>query len=219
MFKLRMSAVPLLVLVLLVGCSRSAVNCPAFLRADLPAIETLAADDTLPFQFPLEGLGSYERAYTEFCRFDRYSGEYHAAEDYLRPAGTPVYAMAAGDVTFSGPMGGYGWLQPSAVINDQTIPMDGFSRPRFSFLAIWWIELLFTAIYVIGGTSMLVFAIRKNRPSILAISCGFLLVAGWIFCGKGFRFSYAIFGVAIVCALIGGYHFMHRSTPIPSAQS
>ena len=36
--------------------------------------------------------------------------EYHAAEDYLRPAGTPVYAIADGDLSFSGPMGGYGWL-------------------------------------------------------------------------------------------------------------
>lgn len=36
--------------------------------------------------------------------------EYHAAEDFLQPAGTPVYAMTDGSVSFSGPMGGYGWL-------------------------------------------------------------------------------------------------------------
>ena len=36
--------------------------------------------------------------------------EYHAAEDYYAPAGTPVYAMADGEVSFSNPMGGYGWL-------------------------------------------------------------------------------------------------------------
>jgi len=35
---------------------------------------------------------------------------YHAAEDFHRPAGTPVYAMADGEVSFSGRMGGYGWL-------------------------------------------------------------------------------------------------------------
>ncbi len=35
---------------------------------------------------------------------------YHAAEDYFAPAGTPVYSMADGEVSFSGPMGGYGWL-------------------------------------------------------------------------------------------------------------
>jgi len=35
---------------------------------------------------------------------------YHVAEDYLLPAGTPIYAMADGRVSFSGRMGGYGWL-------------------------------------------------------------------------------------------------------------
>jgi murein DD-endopeptidase MepM/ murein hydrolase activator NlpD len=41
---------------------------------------------------------------------DKLGIEYHAAEDSLQPAGTPVYAMADGTVSFSGPMGGYGWL-------------------------------------------------------------------------------------------------------------
>jgi len=36
--------------------------------------------------------------------------EYHAAEDYHASAGTPVYAMADGEVSFAGAMGGYGWL-------------------------------------------------------------------------------------------------------------
>jgi murein DD-endopeptidase MepM/ murein hydrolase activator NlpD len=37
-------------------------------------------------------------------------GRFHAAEDYWRPAGTAVHAMADGEVSFSGRMGGYGWL-------------------------------------------------------------------------------------------------------------
>ena len=36
--------------------------------------------------------------------------EYHAAEDSYDPPGTPVYAMADGKISFSGRMGGYGWL-------------------------------------------------------------------------------------------------------------
>lgn len=36
--------------------------------------------------------------------------EYHAAEDIYTPADTPVYAMADGQISYSGPMGGYGWL-------------------------------------------------------------------------------------------------------------
>jgi len=35
---------------------------------------------------------------------------YHATEDFLRPAGTPVYAMADGVISYSGRAGGYGWL-------------------------------------------------------------------------------------------------------------
>lgn len=35
---------------------------------------------------------------------------FHAAEDFWRPAGTEVYAIADGEVGFSGRMGGYGWL-------------------------------------------------------------------------------------------------------------
>ncbi len=36
--------------------------------------------------------------------------QFHAAEDYKGPAGTPVYAMADGHISFSGTAGGYGWL-------------------------------------------------------------------------------------------------------------
>jgi murein DD-endopeptidase MepM/ murein hydrolase activator NlpD len=36
--------------------------------------------------------------------------QFHAAEDYKRPAGTRVYAMADGRISFSGTAGGYGWL-------------------------------------------------------------------------------------------------------------
>jgi murein DD-endopeptidase MepM/ murein hydrolase activator NlpD len=38
------------------------------------------------------------------------SKEYHAAEDYHQPAGSPVYAMADGTISYSGPRKGYGWL-------------------------------------------------------------------------------------------------------------
>lgn len=36
--------------------------------------------------------------------------QFHAAEDYRRPAGTPVFAMADGIIRFSGATGGYSWL-------------------------------------------------------------------------------------------------------------
>lgn len=81
-----------------------------------PAGLTTAAtyiDSDDPFQFPVDPLrGSAGPISAPFCTFGTTTRgpEYHAAEDYLRPAGTPVYAIADGDLSFSGPMGGYGWL-------------------------------------------------------------------------------------------------------------
>ena len=40
----------------------------------------------------------------------RSSGRYHAAEDAMGAPGTPVYAIADGEISYSGQMNGYGWL-------------------------------------------------------------------------------------------------------------
>ena len=74
-----------------------------------------AQDDRLPFRFPLEDAKSYlDGEPATFCTAGRNRlddpYDYHAAEDYFQPAGTPVYAMADGKVSFSGQKGGYGWL-------------------------------------------------------------------------------------------------------------
>ena len=83
--------------------------------ADLSDAETFAEDDTLPFRFPLDDADPHRTEYfTQFCTAGRNNLDspykYHAAEDYFQPAGTPVYAMADGDISFSGTAGGYGWL-------------------------------------------------------------------------------------------------------------
>jgi len=74
------------------------------------------ADDTnLPFRFPVDDLTQDQLLGAVFTSYGYSSSspnskEYHAAEDYHQPAGSPVYAMGEGVVSFSGPMGGYGWL-------------------------------------------------------------------------------------------------------------
>jgi hypothetical protein len=94
----------------LTGCSSaSQEECPESPRSDLTGI---AADDpSLPFRFPLDDVETHGDE-AVFCEPSRPfpPDEFHAAEDYHRPAGTPVYAMADGDVSFSGLMDGYGWL-------------------------------------------------------------------------------------------------------------
>ena len=84
-------------------------------------------------------------------------------------------------------------------------------------MAKWGIELLLTGIYLFGAACMLVFAIRKNKPSILVLSGVILIAAGWIFHTKGTRMSYALFAMAALFSAIGIYKLIRRSTKMPHA--
>jgi len=104
-----------LLMTLIMGCTTTPPeSCPQHVSADLFGALAYADDDQLEFQFPLDELGNDVRNPDPavFCsKGCNQSGcEYHAAEDYHLPAGTPVYAIADGNISFSGPMGGYGWL-------------------------------------------------------------------------------------------------------------
>ena len=96
------------------GCAQNTGPCPLQPYVDLSDVEKFARDDSLPFRFPLDDANSYRDKSSSFCTAGRDRLDepyrYHAAEDYYQPAGTPVYAMADGQVSFSGPMDGYGWL-------------------------------------------------------------------------------------------------------------
>ncbi|NTU54688.1 MAG: M23 family metallopeptidase [Anaerolineales bacterium] len=123
MFNPRLVAGFCLAALLLAGCSTEyPQSCPASTPVGLLDAEEIASDDSLPFRFPLdESTIDYELFFGWFgvsnkcppnmpdC-FEYPEIQFHAAEDYKRPAGTPVYAMAAGRVSFSGTAGGYGWL-------------------------------------------------------------------------------------------------------------
>jgi murein DD-endopeptidase MepM/ murein hydrolase activator NlpD len=96
---------------LVAACTSSAdpSTCPMVPRVDVGSGDP-GATETL-FRLPLDTVVSPAHD----ADFREHGGpypdvEYHAAEDYHAPAGTPVYATADGDVSFSGPMGGYGWL-------------------------------------------------------------------------------------------------------------
>ncbi len=99
-----------LLLLLAAGCTETVGPCSPQPPADLSGALAYAADNQLDFQFPLDELVYPHRAV--FCErgCNQTTCEYHAAEDYHLPAGTPVYAIADGVLSFSGPMKGYGWL-------------------------------------------------------------------------------------------------------------
>ncbi len=108
---------------LLAACSTQyPETCPSSTPVGLMDADEIASDASLPFRFPLEQSPIDETLYygwfgvSNQCTPDivdcyEYPERlFQAAEDYKRPAGTPVYAMADGTISFSGPAGGYGWL-------------------------------------------------------------------------------------------------------------
>ena len=108
---------------LLTACSTQyPETCPSSTPLGLIGADEIASDDSLPFRFPLdESTIDYSLFYGWFgvsneCPPDKVDcyeytvHQFHAAEDYQRPAGTPVYAMADGRISFLGTAGGYGWL-------------------------------------------------------------------------------------------------------------
>ena len=110
----RLLTISILLILMLAGCAQSPGACRALPIADLSGVASFAEDDRLPFQFPLDEVGyGTSPFFTNFCESSdgpESIRKYHAAEDFFLPAGTPVYAMADGKISFSGPMGGYGWL-------------------------------------------------------------------------------------------------------------
>ena len=102
-----------LIALLLAGCSQPSVSCLPQPQAELSGLIAAVDDDRLRFRFPLDEHGQNVLPNPAIFCTSGGSGsarEYHAAEDYHLPAGTPVYAIADGEISFSGPRGGYGWL-------------------------------------------------------------------------------------------------------------
>jgi len=112
-----------IVFLFLAACSTEyPESCPSSTPMGLLDANEIANDDNLSFRFPLEESATDKNLYfgwfgvSNECppdKIDCYEYpvlQFHAAEDYKRPAGTPVYAMADGSISFSGRAGGYGWL-------------------------------------------------------------------------------------------------------------
>jgi len=108
---------------LLAACSvQYPKTCPSSTPVGLMDASEIAGDDSLPFRFPLDESPIDDNLYfgwfgvSNECTpdivdcYEFPDRKFHAAEDYKRPAGTPVYAMTDGIIRYSGPAGGYGWL-------------------------------------------------------------------------------------------------------------
>ena len=110
-------------ILLLTACSTQyPETCSSSTPAGLANANEIASDDSLPFRFPLDESPIDNKLYfgwfgvSNECTpdivecYEYPERKFHAAEDYKRLAGTPVYAMADGIIHYSGTAGGYGWL-------------------------------------------------------------------------------------------------------------
>jgi murein DD-endopeptidase MepM/ murein hydrolase activator NlpD len=94
---------------LLAGCGPSPTPVPETCLLDEYPLEPAGVKADDPFRYPLarwrpDGL------FQEHRMDGIYEDKYHAAEDCSAEPGTPVYAIADGAISYSGPMDGYGWL-------------------------------------------------------------------------------------------------------------
>lgn len=289
--------------VLVSGCIKPSEYCPPSTHIDLSDADVYSDNLDVPFRFPVDDL-TQDQLLAAFATYGYGSSspdskEYHAAEDYDQPAGSPVYAMADGIISFSGPMGGYGWLiivdhpefnlyslyghlspsrwsmqsgsvrkgqliaylgnpyenggsrerplrphlhfgirsgqraaypsmgewrwqagwikycpqdlgwlQPSKIISEQRIPDGGFHNPESKFLAIWWLELLWSLFVLIGAVSALrVTIFSKNRVLVLLFSIA-LPLATWYLLSRGLMISYALLAVCVALVIIRFFKIM-----------
>ena len=288
-----------LLTVLLFGCSSALPEeCPRLPRIDLAQVDSY--DDTLPFQYPLDAVE--ERSHdADFSEHSMPGGMFHAAEDFWRPAGTEVYAIADGEVSFSGTMGGYGWLiivdhpemnlyslyghlspsrwradpgpvakgdligylgdewenggsqdepmvahlhlgvrtgqrtdypakgewrwmagwikscptelgwlRPSSVIAEQSVPQGGFDGPAGGLLERWWTEILLIGAMFLGAVAWIVIGIRKRRPLLLLTLAVVYTVLVRYLTTRGFVVVAPIGLAAAVSFLAGTVGFVRR---------
>ena len=105
----------LLTLILASVCATPSKYCSPSENITFSDANVYTDDANFPFRFPVDDLTQDQLLGAVFASYGYSSSspnskEYHAAEDYHQPAGSPVYAMTEGVVSFSGSMGGYGWL-------------------------------------------------------------------------------------------------------------
>ncbi len=72
-------------------------------------VEAAIANTNQAFGLPMEKAGAIQD-YAEFGKVARFANLFHSAIDYFAKPGTEVFAVADGEVYFSGAEGGYGAL-------------------------------------------------------------------------------------------------------------
>ncbi len=74
-----------------------------------PVLEKIVANGREAYEWPMKKVGMIQD-FAEFGKASRFPNLYHSAADYYATPGTEVYAVADGNVFFSGYEAGYGGL-------------------------------------------------------------------------------------------------------------
>ncbi|MCP4932910.1 MAG: M23 family metallopeptidase, partial [bacterium] len=108
MMNQRLQIVLLICFLLLAGCRQELADCPPVSPAPRGQLNGLISADAL-VQFPLDDY-TVHGPFESLSDADVFENKRHAAEDMGAEPGTAVYAIADGNISFSGKKGGYGLL-------------------------------------------------------------------------------------------------------------
>ena len=90
----------ILTTIFVLGCLKPSEYCSPSEYIDLSGANIVSDNLELPFRFPVDNLTQDQLLGAKFATYGYASSspdskEYHTAEDYHQPAGSPIYAMAA----------------------------------------------------------------------------------------------------------------------------
>ncbi len=96
-----------------------------------------------------------------------------------------------------------GWLQPSAVIAGQSVPVGGFDGPAGGLLERWWTEILIVGAMLAGAGWWIVTGVRRRKPLLLVAVAVVLGGLGWYLTKRGFILTAPIYAAAPISLLAG----------------
>jgi hypothetical protein len=103
-----------------------------------------------------------------------------------------------------------GWLQPSLIITSQNIPPGGYPQPEVGFLTRWGVELLIICFYVLCGSLMLYYAVRKNVAWLFFFPGAMVTLAGIVMHNNRMQGTYALLFIGIGLTALGTVLYARR---------
>lgn len=88
-------------------------------------------------------------------------------------------------------------------------------RPPPVSTLLWSLEGLLAGFWLLAGVGALLFAIRRERPSVLLVFGGLAIVGGWVASTRGLPLHYVLFPEGGVLVVLGAYGALRRRARSP----